>query len=276
MGKKTRFIDTTDSMLKLETNDQIRSNLWFQYRQAPAHSIYPTHGHAWGEFIYAYDGMMEIKIDSQIYVTPPRYGIWLPPNLVHSGINRMDVKHGTLYVHENLCTKLSDQVGILLISPLVSALFDHLKIEAEQEKLNINPQKDYAAHERILHVVLDQLMSSEHIGSYLPSTNHPLLKRLLDFLHEHPADNTSQKELAERINMTERTLARHCQIELGMTLNEWRQRLKIMKAMSMLHEQKTVESIALDLGYASASAFISMFKRWMNETPDQFRKSHQR
>ncbi len=30
-----------------------------------------------------------------------------------------------------------------------------------------------------------------------------------------------------------------------------------------------------DLGYASASAFIYMFKRWMGFTPDQFRKLYQ-
>ena len=39
--------------------------------------------------------------------------------------------------------------------------------------------------------------------------------------------------------------------------------MKAMKAMSMLTEGKKVESIALDLGYANASAFINMFKRWM-------------
>ncbi len=43
--------------------------------------------------------------------------------------------------------------------------------------------------------------------------------------------------------------------------------------MSMLDQGKTVESIALDLGYANASAFINMFKRWVQCTPDQFRKS---
>lgn len=80
------------------------------------------------------------------------------------------------------------------------------------------------------------------------------------------------ESLAKRINMTERTLARLSQKELAMSLNEWRQRLKVMKAMSLLNEGRTVESIALDLGYANASAFINMFKRWMILTPDQFRK----
>jgi len=60
-----------------------------------------------------------------------------------------------------------------------------------------------------------------------------------------------------------------------MSLHEWRQRLKVMKALSLLNQGKTIESIALDLGYASSSAFIFMFKRWMNLTPDQFRKLHQ-
>jgi AraC-like DNA-binding protein len=45
-----------------------------------------------------------------------------------------------------------------------------------------------------------------------------------------------------------------------------------MKAMTMLNEGRKVESIALDLGYANSTAFINMFKRWMNLTPDQFRK----
>ena len=119
---------------------------------------------------------------------------------------------------------------------------------------------------------MDQLQHAELIGSYLPHTEHHALKQILDFLHAHPADQSTLESLAKRINMTERTLARLSQKELAMSLNEWRQRLKVMKAMSLLNEGRTVESIALDLGYANASAFINMFKRWMILTPDQFRK----
>jgi AraC-like DNA-binding protein len=34
-----------------------------------------------------------------------------------------------------------------------------------------------------------------------------------------------------------------------------------------------VETIALDLGYGSASAFIAMFKRLAGTTPDEYRKT---
>lgn len=259
-------------LLQLENNSQIQAPLWFHYRQAPAHSIYPIHDHAWGEFIYAYDGVMELNIGQKNYITPPPYGIWLPPHLSHSGTTRTVVSHGTLYIHESLCQNLSSEAGILLTSPLVTALFLHLKSQSEsQDILNTQPE-----HLRILHVILDQLQLAQQIHSYLPGSDHPALKQILNYLHLNPADNRPLQELAQQINMTERTLARHCQSELGMSLNEWRQRLKVMKAMTMLTDHKTVENIALDLGYASSSAFICMFKRWMNITPDQFRKLNQR
>ena len=65
---------------------------------------------------------------------------------------------------------------------------------------------------------------------------------------------------------------RRSQRDLGMSLAEWRQRLRVVRAMPLLEAGQTVETIALDLGYGSASAFITMFKRLMGSTPDEFRR----
>jgi AraC-like DNA-binding protein len=43
--------------------------------------------------------------------------------------------------------------------------------------------------------------------------------------------------------------------------------------MPLLEAGDKVESIALDLGYASSSAFIAMFRRLMHITPDEYRKN---
>ncbi|SPL71644.1 AraC family transcriptional regulator [Acinetobacter stercoris] len=249
---------------QIATYDDIPAALWFRVSDAPAESIYPQHAHAWGEFIYSFNGVLEVNIDQINYLTPPPYGLWLPPNLKHSGLNRTQVTHCTLYVHENLCQDLPQHAGILMTNAFVPAILEHLRCSTLPDH---EPE-----HLRILQVLLDQLKYAQILGSYLPSSKHPALIEILDFFHQHPDDSTSLKDLARQLNMTERTLARYSQKELGMSLNEWRQRLKVMNAMSMLNTNKTVESIALDLGYANSSAFISMFKRWMNLTPDQFRK----
>ena len=251
-------------LTQLTTNDDIARPLWISFRNDPALSVYPEHGHAWGEFIYAFNGVMEVNINQTDYLTPPPYGIWLPPNLQHSGLNRTAVSHGTLYIHEQLCGLMPKQAGILLSSNVVKAIFEHL----QQHPL----PEDSPEQQRLLQVLLDQLQQAQLVSSYLPHASHPALVEILEYLHQHPADNSPLHVLAQHANMTERTLARYCLKELGMSLNEWRQRLKVIKAMSMLTEGKKVESIALDLGYANASAFINMFKRWMNLTPDQFRK----
>ena len=247
--------------------NDIPAPLWLRIRDAPAATFYPEHTHAWGEFIYAIDGVLEINVDQIHYLTPPPYGIWLPPNTQHHGINRHKVTHFTLYVHESLCQHMPQQAGILLTAPLVPALLEHI----QQYPL---PEQD-PAYLRLLDVLLDLLTQAKLVGSYLPTSQHPALAKILDHLYQHPADPRTLAELAKTINMTERTLARYSQKELGMSLHEWRQRLKVMKAMTLLNQGKTIETIALDLGYASASAFIYMFKHWMNCTPDQFRKLYQ-
>jgi AraC-like DNA-binding protein len=92
-------------------------------------------------------------------------------------------------------------------------------------------------------------------------------------LEANPADNRGLPALAQAVHLTERTLMRRCQRDLGMSLNEWRQRLRVVKAMTFLEAGQTVETVALDLGYSGASAFIAMFKRLMGATPDEYRRS---
>ena len=262
LNKKTA--NTEKNLQHLPTHDYITQHLWLSFREAPALSIYPQHDHAWAEFIYTFNGVMEINIEKIDYMIPPPYGLWLPAHTSHSGLNRTAVSHATLYIHESLTYHLPKEAGILLTSNLVSSVLLHLKQQPYAENA-----PEYL---RLLHVLFDQLHHAEMIKNYLPHTEQPQLKAILDYLYQHPNDNSNLNILAQQQHMTERTLARYCQKELGMSLHEWRQRLKIIKAMSLLKNGDKVEHIAYELGYANASAFIAMFKRWMGTTPDQFRQ----
>ena len=72
------------------------------------------------------------------------------------------------------------------------------------DRLRQNPQDEtQVEYIRLLQVLLDQLIQAELVGSYLPTTDHPALAKILNDLHQCPADNSTLQELAERINMTE-------------------------------------------------------------------------
>lgn len=91
-------------------------------------------------------------------------------------------------------------------------------------------------------------------------------------MQSEPGDNRTLAQWAQTASLTERTLARHCLVELGMTLGQWRQRLRFLRAIEGLEAGHTVKSIAFDLGYATPSAFIEMFTRQSGLTPEQFRR----
>ncbi|WP_295957643.1 helix-turn-helix transcriptional regulator [Rhodoferax sp.] len=241
------------------------ASMFFRTGSVQADSRYPQHRHAWGEFVYAFSGVIEVKVADHHYLAPPQYGIWLPPDVEHMGLNRYEVVHCSLYMAAEHCGALPKNPCALTVSPLVRSLLEHLR-----QQPGTLPRSD--AQERLLQVLADQLALAPCAGSYLPSSDDPLLGAVLRALEAQPGDNRTLPEIAHAAHTTERTLLRRFQRELGMSFVEWRQRLRVVKAMPLLDAGQTVETVALDLGYASASAFISMFRRLMGVTPDEFRK----
>ena len=240
--------------------------IFFRSAVMPAQAIYPKHSHAWGEFVYSYSGVMEVKLANHHYLAPPQYGIWLPPDVEHVGLNRCEACHCSLYVAKELATALPATPCALTVSPLVLAMLDELHLRPPA--LPRTP-----AQERLLQVLVDQLAQAPVAGSYLPTSDDPVLAPLLQALLTNPGDSRSLPELASAFHTTERTLLRRFQRDLGMSFAEWRQRLRVVTAMPLLQAGQTVETIALDLGYGSASAFIGMFRRLMGLTPDEYRKA---
>lgn len=245
--------------------DQLPEPIWFRLACMPAEATYPLHQHAWGEFVYSYSGVMEVKLTDHHFLVPPQYGVWLPPDETHIGMNQAEACHCSVYIARPHCELLPAKPCALTVGPLLRAMLDHLR-----QHPPVVPRTP--ADTRMLQVMVDLLGQAPCAGSYLPMSTDPVLGKLLRWLELHPEDHRPLTELAREANTSERTLIRRCQRDLGMSFSEWRQRLAVIKAMPLLEAGQTVETIALDLGYNSASAFISMFRRLMDITPDEFRK----
>ncbi|MGK9063556.1 AraC family transcriptional regulator [Stutzerimonas chloritidismutans] len=249
--------------------DTLPAPLYFRSARMPAHAAYPVHRHAWGEFVYSFSGVMELELADAHLLVPPQYGIWLPAGVEHRGMNRDEACHCSLYITAELAAGLPSDTCALTVSPLLRALLDHLRLSSRGM-----PQS--AREQRVLQVVLDELSEAQVVGSYLPFSEDPLLAPVLRQLQQSPGDTRTIAQLAAAVHTTERTLMRRSQQALGMTLNEWRQRLCALAAMPRLEAGETVENIAHDLGYSSVSAFIAMFRRMMGVTPDEFRADDSR
>jgi AraC-like DNA-binding protein len=89
-----------------------------------------------------------------------------------------------------------------------------------------------------------------------------------------PHGRAGMAEVAQRLGVTKRTLARRLASE-GRTFGEVLDGLRFDLATHYLHEKKLpISEVAWLLGYQETSAFDHAFKRWTGKTPSQTRSSN--
>jgi len=237
--------------------------VFFRTESMPAHGEYPVMCHHWGEFVYSFSGTTEVKAGPAHYLVPPRFGMWIPEGTVHTAFNEREAVHGSIYINKGLCGQMPAELCGVVVSPLVRVILEHLR--------DLPPGKcEHPSTRRLLEVLVDQLSDCSTALTQIPHTADPQLEAVLHSLRSNPADHRSLPELAAAFHLSERTLIRRARKELGMSLTEWRQRLRLLHALPMLQLGRSVESVALDLGYSTSSAFIAMFRRYIGVSPGRY------
>ncbi|MGK6315572.1 helix-turn-helix domain-containing protein [Neorhizobium sp. DT-125] len=85
-----------------------------------------------------------------------------------------------------------------------------------------------------------------------------------------PADHATVAEWASRIALSERSLSRMLMAEIGMSFGRWRRQLHVILALRHLSAGQTVQAVASDLGYESASSFVTMFRKMLGKPPCRY------
>ncbi len=129
-----------------------------------------------------------------------------------------------------------------------------------------------AANERLAGVFLDRLAAAERLILHLPMPRDTRMRALAERLIADPADARTLPALASAAGASARTVQRAFQDETGMRFVEWRQRLRLIHAITALQAGASVTRAGADAGYASTSAFIAAFRAQMGETPARYRR----
>lgn len=190
--------------------------------------------------------------------------IWIPPGQRHSSYNHCQAQFRTFNLAADLCAGMPEKACLLSVDAIVHAIMNDFARRALEQ-----PQSD--ADWRLCEVLIDRLRLAPVNTSYLPMSDDKFLAPILRALEENPGDNTTLAQWAKRVFTTERTLARRCQQQLQMSFSEWRQRLRFLRAIALLEQGCSVQGIAHELGYSSASALIVMFQQQAGTTPDRYR-----
>lgn len=238
--------------------------LYFSYQQMLADSATLLHSHPWGQLNMISLGIMEIVLGEQRLVAPADYLIWVPADLEHTSYNEQALDYTSIYVSHQLAAKLPPEPRLLLLTPLIRALLADF---CERQTGHMGDAWDQHQAE----LLVERLARTRCQESYLPMSQDKLLAPMLAVLHGDPADPRTLAQWAGQLHTTERTLARRCLRELGMSFGQWRVRLRLLKALAWLKGDMPIQEISWRLGYSSTSAFIAMFNRALGCSPQRYR-----
>lgn len=199
------------------------------------------------------------------FLAPPEFAVWLPPGMEHSSHNRKPVLFRTINIAKSLCAGLPEEACLINVSPVFSAIVEDC---LGRKMLEPTSEEDL----RLCRVLIDQLRISPVQQTYLPTSQDKFwgqcYRRWSVVLRITPHWRCGPARCIPPNGHFRAVASRNwaCRLASGGSACAFTCAL-------LLEQGKTVQDVALDVGYSSASAFIVMFQQIAGTTPERFRRA---
>jgi AraC-like DNA-binding protein/quercetin dioxygenase-like cupin family protein len=231
----------------------------FTHDYSPGH-IVPSHFHDRDQLVYACGGVMTVRTGVGTWVVPTHRAVWIPARIPHTITMSGTVSMRTLYLRPQLARTLPRRCCVVNVVPLLRELILHAcALPALDRKIK---RQRY-----LIDLIVDQLEAIQMVSLQLPNLSDSRAIRVAKVLLSEPGDQRTLQQICKNAGAGKRTIERLFQQETGLTFGKWRQQLRLMQAMRLLADGAKVTHAALEAGYSTPSAFISVFRKTLGTTP---------
>ena len=246
-----------------DRNGRLLSEMATVSADLPDRHLIPEHSHPEDQLLFASSGVMTLRTNEGIWVVPSLRAVWIPANTPHSVEISGSVSMRTLYLLPGLCTFAPDKCLVINVSPLLRELILHA---CTFSKL----RKSCPAERRVIEIVIDQLKAVQCVPLQLPYPRDSRATNIASALFSDPGDRRDLHTLCKACGASKRTIQRLFLDETGMTFGKLRQQLRLVHGLQLMARGEKVSTAALEAGYHSTSAFISMFRKQLAATPTRY------
>lgn len=245
------------SLIALRGNDSPDNEFQLGTRE------YDWHQHARGQVFCVEAGMIQVRTPHGSWLLPPHRAGWIPPNIPHEVRVSGALTGWSLLITPHGGRRLPKQPCVIGISEVLHALVR--RAENWDKHALLAPEQV-----RIAAVIIDEIRRAPHESLHIPMPADARLARVAQAILEDPGSPRTLEDWAQWGAMSARTLRRRILSETGLSFAQWRQQAQLGHALEMLAHGASVTDVSDQLGYASPSNFIAMFRRAFGDSPAHY------
>lgn len=251
---------------------------------------YPEEKHTFHEFVYVDNGNIHCHLEERDIELTQGDFLLIPPHNRHYYYNTEEFGAALFIVCFRCCSEilsileqkisLSKELKLLLsdivqesknafqfpfnrkLKPLANPLY------ASQQLVENNIEK------LLIHLVRNETNQNESIKFVMDSVEkeHNLIDDILTLLNGHLYSRITLEYISRQTYYSKAYLNNIFNKHMGTSIMQYYNNLKIKEAKKLLRNEQAPSSIALQLGFESATYFTKVFKRQTGMTPSAYKK----
>lgn len=243
--------------------DTIEKEAYVWHEEGWKHDDY-EHTHNRSQLTYVEEGYQYFHIDNKIHLVPQNHVIWIPSGKAHritsdaKTVNLMVFLFKTTF-HEGFY----QSVQVFAIPPVLKEM---LLYASKWSKLLTEDEEQSVFFKAILKSLPNFCRESNYLEIPVPADVRliPVCQEINSNFRYHLNIDT----LAEKAQMSVRSLQRIFKQETGITLQKYLLLTRILKSIELIDTGKyTLSEVAYKVGYKSLSAFTSSYFSIMRSKP---------
>ena len=226
--------------------------------------IFPMHTHEDGQFAFAKCGVISMVTGQGSWVVPAQRAVWVPCDMPHEMHMRGAVTIINAYFDRSAARRagLPSKCDVFCISRLLTHLLD--------VALELDPLQSTVRHKLVEGLLLDEIGAAKPLPLAAPLPADTRLAKACRRVLERPSQDVSIDEMAGLASMSRRTFTRRFRAGTGMSFVAWIRQVCLMEALARLGDGATVTQVSADLGYSSPSAFSTVFRKTLGQSPREY------
>ncbi|MGO1068721.1 AraC family transcriptional regulator [Lysobacter sp. CA199] len=231
----------------------------------PSHHRIARHKHRRSQLLYAAHGIMVVGTETGRWIVPPERACWVPAGMSHDVHVLVQISTRSIYIDPEVSAALPQDCRVIGVAPLMRQLL--------LETLDLPLQAEAGSGSRpdlIYSLIVHEIERAPVLPLDIPFPADPRLARRCRAYLAHPSPHDGINDWCRDLAMSRRTFTRRFRAETGTSFAQWCRQAAIFAALPRLAAGEAITALAMDLGYESASAFTTMFKRLIGMPPSRY------